>query len=325
MILYLAPMEGLTGSVYRRTHAAVIGGVDKYFTPFYSPSANGLSKRELAELQEDDRAVTVPQLLTRRAADCLLAVAQLHELGYTEVNLNFGCPSGTVSAKHKGAGFLLQPDEMQAFFEEVFSALDRVAPGMRLSAKTRIGYGAESEFPAILSVYDRFPLAELIIHPRLRQDFYKGSPRLAAYAYAEKNTALPLCYNGDVFSAANYTSLLEKLPSISRVMVGRGAVADPTVFLALRGSPVADKRALLRTFHDRLLEENSRRMGTGHNLLCRMADLWNYQCCLFENGFEACRRIRRAQSLAEYRAAVALLFREHALLPDGGYIPPEKR
>lgn len=322
MTLYFAPLEGLTGGVYRRAHAAVIGGVDKYFTPFYSPSSIGLSKKQIADLDADDRAVTVPQLLTRRAEDFLVAAAQLHALGYRELNLNHGCPSGTVSAKHKGAGFLLHLDEMRAFFNAIFEGVEKVAPGMRISVKTRIGYGAESEFPAILDVYNQYPLLELIVHPRLRQDFYKGHPRMAAYAYAEQHAAAPLCYNGDVFSAADYHSLLAKKPAVSCVMLGRGAVADPTLFLVLRGLPVEDKRTCLRTLHDLVLEENLRRMGDCKNLLCRMADLWNYQQFLFENGEEGCRRIRRSANLAEYRAAVARLFREHRLLPAGAYCPP---
>ena len=321
MTLYFAPLEGLTGGVYRRAHAAVFGGADKYFTPFYSPSAIGLSKKQLFELDEDDRSLTVPQLLTRRAEDFLVAAAQLYTLGYQEVNLNLGCPSGTVSAKHKGAGFLLQLDDMQAFFDAIFAGLSRVAPGMRVSVKTRIGYGAESEFPDILSVYNQYPISELIIHPRLRQDFYKGHPRLAAYRYAEQHTASPLCYNGDVFSAANCAALLEKLPAVSCLMLGRGALADPALLLTLRGEEIGDKRALLRELHDRILEENRRRMGDGKNLLCRMADLWNYQRFLFENGEEGWRQIRRATNLAEYRAAVARLFRECRLLPDGAYRP----
>ncbi|MBQ8351215.1 MAG: tRNA-dihydrouridine synthase family protein [Clostridia bacterium] len=323
MTLYFAPLEGLTGGVYRRAHAAVFGGVDKYFTPFYSPSSIGLSKKEMAELDEDDRAITIPQLLTKRASDFLIAAAQLHALGYREINLNCGCPSGTVSAKHKGAGFLLCLDEMRAFFEELFDCLDGVAPGMCVSVKTRIGYGAENEFPEILDVYNTYPISQLTIHPRLRQDFYRGSLRLRAYHYAEQYAAMPLCYNGDVFSATNYSAFLEKVPKASCIMLGRGAVANPALFLELRGENVGDKRARLREMHDRILEENRRRMGDGKSLLCRMADLWNYQRFLFENGEEACRRIRRAANLAEYRAAVATLFRECPLLPNGAYCSPD--
>lgn len=322
MTFYFAPLEGLTGSVYRHAHAAVIGGADQYFTPFYSPGSIGLSKRQMAELAEEDRSVIVPQLLVRRIPDFLAAAAQLHSLGYPVVNLNFGCPSGTVTAKHKGAGFLQQPDEMRTFLEAAFSGLSRVAPGMRLTVKTRIGYGSEEEFAAILAVYNEYPIAELIIHPRLRQDLYRGEPRHAAYAYAEQHAKMPLCYNGDIFSAEKYRTVLEKHPAVTRVMLGRGAVADPFLFHTLRGVPIPDRRDRLRRMHDLILEENRRRMGDGKNLLCRMADLWNYQCFLFKESEAVCRRIRRARDLAEYTAAVALTFREGRLLPGGAYHPP---
>ncbi len=322
MIFYFAPLEGLTGGVYRRAHAAVFGGVDAYFTPFYSPTAAGLSKKDLAELDEDDRHVTVPQLLTRRAEDFVAAAAALHAMGYRAVNLNLGCPSGTVTAKHKGAGFLLDLDDLAEFFETVFAALPRCAPGMCLSVKTRIGYATPEEFEDILSLYNRYPIAELIVHPRLRQDFYRGSVRHSAYAMAEEKAAMPLCYNGDVFSATSYCALLQRFPRVTRVMLGRGAVADPTLFLSLRGMPVTDKVVRLRELHDRILEENRRRMGDGKNLLCRMADIWNYQIYLFDRAEAVFRRIRHAATLPEYRAAVATLFRECPLRPDGAYVSP---
>lgn len=322
MMFYFAPLEGLTGSVYRRAHAAVIGGVDQYFTPFYSPGSIGLSKRQMAELEGEDRSVTVPQLLVRRIPDFLAAITQLYHLGYPVVNLNFGCPSGTVTAKQKGAGFLQQPEQMRAFFEEAFDGLAQKAPGMRLSVKTRIGYSSEDEFAAILAVYNEYPISELIIHPRLRQDFYRGEPRHAAYTYAEQHAKMPLCYNGDIFSADKYHALFEKHPNITRVMLGRGAVADPFLFQTLRGVSNLNRRDRLRQLHDLILEENRRRMGDGKNLLCRMADLWNYQCFLFEESEAVCRRIRRARDLGEYTAAVAFLFREGRLLPGGAYHPP---
>lgn len=324
MLLYFAPMEGLTGGVYRRAHAAVFGGVDRYFTPFYSPVEGGLSKKDLAALDEDDRQTTVPQLLTRRAADFLSAVKSLSTLGYREVNLNLGCPSGTVSAKHKGAGFLLYPDDLRDFFDEVFDGIGQIRQPMRITVKSRIGYGAENEFPALLELFNSYPIAELILHPRLRMDFYRGKPRMAAYQYAAQHAKMPLCYNGDVFSAVDYQSVLEKCGEPARLMLGRGAVANPALFAVLRGDAPSDTVLRMRRMHDMILEENCRRMGSGKNLLCRMADLWNYQIHMFDHAENTFRRIRHAADLAEYRAAVATLFRECPLRPSGAYIPPNK-
>ena len=81
-------------------------------------------------------------------------------MGYTEVNLNLGCPSGTVTAKGKGSGFLAHPNELAAFFDEVFSKNP-----LPVSVKTRLGYEMPEEFAALLDLYNRYPIACLTVHP----------------------------------------------------------------------------------------------------------------------------------------------------------------
>lgn len=170
----LAPMEGLTTIYYRRALARWFGGVDRYFTPFLTPTQDHrFTKRELREvlLEHNGGLPTVPQLLTRNAEDFLWAAGELAAMGYREVNLNLGCPSGTVVAKGKGSGFLAHPAELDAFLEEIFSK----AP-CAISVKTRIGLKDPEEFPVLLAIYRKYPLAELIVHPRVRTDMYKNTP-----------------------------------------------------------------------------------------------------------------------------------------------------
>ena len=174
MHYYFAPMEGVTGAVYRRTHHEFFSGVDKYFMPFITPTTNEkLTPRQKRDVlpEYNEGVPAVPQLLTRSAADCIWAVNALHDLGYPEVNLNLGCPSGTVTAKGKGAGFLAHPDELDRFFDEVFAKCEGI------SVKTRLGVHEASEFDKLLEIYNRYPITELTIHPRVRQDFYKGKVR----------------------------------------------------------------------------------------------------------------------------------------------------
>ena len=99
--LYAAPMEGLTGYLWRQVHAALFGPADKYFTPFLSPNATRTFQRK--ELDEIDPAhnaglYVVPQLLTNRAEHFLWAAGELYARGYREINFNLGCPAGTVAA-----------------------------------------------------------------------------------------------------------------------------------------------------------------------------------------------------------------------------------
>ena len=118
----------------------------------------------------------VPQILTNRAGDFLLASKKLAEMGYREINLNLGCPSGTVTAKKKGSGFLLYPDDLDRFFDEVFSDASVRNGEFQISVKTRIGKNEVEEWPEIMAIYNRYPISELTVHPRIQKEFYKGVP-----------------------------------------------------------------------------------------------------------------------------------------------------
>ena len=198
--IYLAPMEGVTTFVYRNAHAAVYGPLDKYFTPFLEPhEKRSMKTKERNEvLSEHNQGLDlVPQILTNHAEGFLELAETLQDMGYGELNLNLGCPSKTVVTRGKGSGFLASPEKLDRFFDRVYKGL----PGeMKLSVKTRIGMEADEEFAELLAIYNRYPLEELIIHPRLQKDYYKNSPRREAFRYALRESKAPLCYNGDLFT-----------------------------------------------------------------------------------------------------------------------------
>ena len=198
MNYYFAPMEGITGHIYRRVHGECFRSPDKYFTPFLVPGTKKIFRnREIQDiLPENNPGLTVvPQILTGKSEDFICGARELQRYGFQEINLNLGCPSGTVVAKGKGSGMLADPDQLEAFLDEIFSALE-----LKISVKTRIGLEEPEEFSRLLTLFNRFPLAELIVHPRLRKDFYKGKPDLEAFALAVRESKNPLCYNGDLFS-----------------------------------------------------------------------------------------------------------------------------
>ncbi len=324
--LSFAPLEGLTDDVYRRAHAAEFGGADVYYTPFYTTVPEGLTARDRREisaaLSAPGAPPTVVQLLSSRASDFLRAAAFLAGCGCTVLNLNLGCPSGTVTAKGRGAGFLAKPAMLDAFFDEVFSGLSGIAPQIQVSVKTRIGYADENEAPYLMEIFNRYPIVELILHPRLRTDLYRGRPRMSVYRQMAGMARMPVCYNGDIFRAEDLQDLLAAFPDTHRVMLGRGAAANPALFRLCRAEPVPDLPGRLRRMHDRICEENAARMGNGRNLLCRMAELWKYQAYLFsEDPRPFLRRLYRCTTLAEYRAAVSALFSQATLRKDAAYPP----
>ena len=255
----------------------------------------------------------VPQLLTNRAEDFIWAAASLMDRGYKEVDLNLGCPSGTVVAKRKGAGFLLLPQELDAFLEAVFSAPE--LSGLSLSLKTRIGFADEGEWERLLGIYRQYPLSQLIVHPRLRSDFYTGPVRPAAFALALEGSPFPVTWNGDVFSPADLETLRARYPGLDRVMLGRGLAAEPGLAARLATGEVCS-RETLHAFHEAVSEEY-RSVLYGDTALChRMKELWSYLILHFEGGEKHFKRLTKARRWEEFHLASEAIFAELPLRED---------
>ena len=295
MKYYFAPMEGITDSVYRRLHHKYFPGVDAYYMPFLSPTVHRqLTNREARELPHADTVgfYAVPQLLTKVSEDFLWAAQVCKDRGYDEVNLNLGCPSGTVVAKGKGSGMLRDLEILDRFLDEIFSATH-----LPISVKTRIGINEPDEFPSILEIYNRYPIKELTIHPRVRRAFYKGSVDMEMFHYAQANTAIPLCYNGNLCTNAEIAAFSAEFPQIGSVMLGRGLIADPGM-LAPAGTTVD----ALEAFYNELTEEYIREFGGPRNAMFRLKENWRFTVCMFEGHEKLKKKLLKTTDIQEFRS-----------------------
>ncbi len=330
MKFYAAPMEGITGYVFRNAHHQIFQGVEQYYTPFITPNQTRmLTSRELNDvLPEHNREIRViPQILTNKAEDFLWAAGKLRELGYGEVNLNLGCPSATVVTKRRGSGFLEFPRELDRFLEEVCRGLEPM--DMKLSVKTRIGKDDPEEFSSLLQIYNRYPLCELIVHPRIQTDFYKNHPRHEVFADAVRESASPVCYNGDIFTEQDHAALCQRFPGLQAVMLGRGLVANPALAEQLEAGTAGwegcqEKRPRLdafrlRRFHDAVLSGYRQAIPGDRNVMFKMKELWFYLGCSFANYEKYGKKIRKAQKLSEYEDVVKRLFEEQDIAPGSGF------
>lgn len=308
MILSLAPMEGVTGHVFRRAHAECFGALDRYYTPFLTPPRVGKHftnkcLREVAPESNEGLAV-IPQLLTRDADEFVWAAGLLADMGYAEVNLNLGCPSGTVVSKGKGSGFLRNPEELRSFLADVCER----SP-LPVSVKTRLGLAGDAEYERILALYCRLPLAELIVHPRVQRDGYEGMPRREAYGKTLEAAPFPVAYNGNIFSAADMDGLLAAYPQTRHVMLGRGVLMNPALPRELRGGASLTMPELKR-FHDELYAAYVAEMGG--SAVFRMKEWWSYAKHSFADPAAVWRLIRKVKKTGDYEVAVARVFRELA-------------
>lgn len=320
MLLDFAPMEGITGVLFRRFHHEYFPGVDRYYTPFLSPTRDHVfTPRELREIlpENNDGIMLVPQILTKVPEDFLWAAKEVQAMGYEEVNLNAGCPSGTVTAKGKGAGMLADPQMLDRFLEEVFSQ----AP-CKISVKTRLGMEEAEEFGPILEVYNKYPLSELIVHPRVRRDFYRYPVRLDAFDRAIQASKNPVSYNGGLVTAQDFASCVQRYPQVKAVMLGQGLVSDPFLAGKIKCSATGSKE-VLKEFHDRLLDAYVVQFDSQLNAIRRMKELWVYLIHLFADSQRYGKKIMKAKHMEDYRTAVEVLFRDLELLDNstGGWKP----
>lgn len=308
MKYYFAPLEGITGYIYRSAHASCFPGMDRYYSPFLVPHQNrDFDTREKNDvLPEHNRGYTlIPQILTNRSEDFLRLSAALARYGYREINLNLGCPSGTVVTRGKGSGFLTDPDALDRFLSEVCSGFEHLH--LKLSVKTRIGWESAEEWPRLLEIFNAYPLSELIIHPRLRTDFYKNTPHMETYEYACSHTPLPLCFNGDLKTPENIRDLEQQFPQTKAVMIGRGLLETPDLVCRVRGAAPAGM-AQLENFHGQLLDGYCASISGERNVLFKMKEFWAYFGKNFPGKEKELKKIRKAQKLTVYRELTASLF-----------------
>lgn len=308
MEYYFAPLEGITGYIYRNAHASCFPGTDRYYSPFLVPHQNrDFDTREKNDiLPEHNQGYTlIPQILTNRSEDFLRLSAALARYGYQEINLNLGCPSGTVVTRGKGSGFLTDPDALDRFLFEVCSGFEH--QHLKLSVKTRIGWEAAEEWPRLLEIFSAYPLSELIIHPRLRADFYKNTPHMETYEYACSHTPLPLCFNGDLKTPEDIRDLERRFPKTKAVMIGRGLLETPDLVCRVRGAAPAEM-AQLEEFHGQLLDGYCGSISGERNVLFKMKEFWAYFGKNFPGKEKELKKIRKAQKLTVYREITASLF-----------------
>ncbi len=313
MKFYFAPMEGITGYVYRNAHHRYFPGIDKYFSPFIQPNQNQtFHSREINDIlpEHNQNVPLVPQILTNHADYFVNTADKLKQMGYQEVNLNLGCPSKTVVSKRKGSGFLGDTIRLKQFLEEIFSRLD-----MEISIKTRIGLHEPEEFYELMEIYHSFPLKELIIHPRIQSDYYKNTPNLKIFAAALTSNQFSICYNGDLFTQTHYRKFTCQFPNVDCVMIGRGLLVHPGLVRQIQSEALLQKDTL-KAFHDEILVGYQNLLSGEKNVLFKMKELWFYLIHIFSDSERYAKKIKKVQKLSAYEAIICDLFTQCELLPS---------
>ncbi len=321
MELYFAPMEGITIYSFRQVHHRFFPGMDRYYSPFLvATQTHSFKKREIREiLPENNQGIClIPQILGNHAEDCLEAIRTLSSYGYREINFNLGCSMPQVAKRGRGAGFLARPQQLDRFFEELFDGMekDEALSDVRLSVKTRIGDSDPGEAARLIEIYNRYPICELIVHPRLRTDLYKNTPDLETFARFYEECRHPLCYNGDIFSTGACQEIARRFPRLQAVMMGRGLIMDPSLADQIRESsgqkdPAAD--GMLLEKYLLALREGYLTHMQDEQVVPRLKEIWYYMAWHYDRGIRDSRlmkNLRKVHTWNEFAQMQHLLLQQ---------------
>lgn len=313
--LSLAPFQGITDVVYRNVFKKHFGGIDKYYTPFFTGIQKDNSKSlrgEEISPEFNDVNTVVPQILSNTAEEIIRFANQCKSMGYPEFNLNMGCPFPRVANKTRGCGLMADPARTIKMLNDVFDQID----GIKFSIKCRLGYYDDEEIMAFVDTFNTLNFSEIIIHPRIGKQMYTGEASLEKFLELVPLINKPLVYNGDIFTTDRYNTILSSLSFLSSsIMLGRGLLTNP--FLAEEIKSIdnqQDKKQRLHNFVVDLYINRLRHAGGSPKIIGSMKELWKYMMNIFDDPQNVWRKVKKVNHLDEYEIAVEDIFNQHNLL-----------
>lgn len=300
---YLAPIQGFTDYVYRKTYSKVFQGIDKFFIPYISVKNSEILKKYEKEVlpKNNIQACVIPQVLAKNQNELLFLSRILNDFGYKEINLNLGCPYPMVTNQEKGAGLLPHPEKIKTMLTDFFEKSN-----LKLSVKLRAGLNSNKEIETIIPVLNDFPLTEVIFHPRIAKQLYKGEIIDSAFEFAFKNLKHTLVYNGDIFSLHDFNNRRKQFPETKNWMLGRGVLMNPFLPAEIKNISISpdEKIKKLIEFHQLIFEEYSEIMDNEGNVLNKMKQFWSYFSYSFPNHKKVFKGIKKSRNIAAYNQEI---------------------
>ena len=166
----------------------------------------------------------------------------------------------------------------------------------------------------MLEIYQKYPIEELIVHPRCLKDYYKKPPDQEIFLWAAGHYNGKLIYNGDIFCKEDYQILTERNAHLDGVMLGRGLLRNPGLIQEILEDVPATVEQI-KNLHDHILEGYMEMLSGDRNVLFRMKELWFYMIEWFaiEGRDKYAKQIKKAQTIAEYRSVVDRIFQQYPM------------
>lgn len=306
--LSLAPIRGITDATFRDTFASFFPDFDLAVAPFLTTyQGNRVKPARLQELlpENNQRLPVIPQILGKNPDHFIVLARLLIDMGYTTINWNLGCPYPMVANKMRGSGLLPYPDKIDAFLEKI-----HCLPA-QFSIKTRLGRKNKAEIFDLLPVFNQYPLAHVIIHPRTGVQMYDGTVDLETFSLCLDQCRHPVIYNGDIIDSASFHTLAHRFPKVKGWMIGRGALANPFLCAQIKGKQLPEAPIkTLAAFHDEIFSRYQKLLHGPSHLLGRMKGLWFYLAGSFDTGQKILKKIQKTKSINRYQELTEHIFSE---------------
>lgn len=317
MMIYLAPIQGFTDFVYRKAFAETFPGVDAFFIPYISLKNETILPKHFKEIlpENNGQSRVVPQVLANSDGELATLVKILKDFGYSEINLNMGCPYPMVTNRGKGAGLLPFPDKIKSLLSGFFETTD-----LKLSVKLRAGLVSPKETEQIIPVLNQFPLTEIIVHPRIAKQLYSGETDSPLFQWVSQNCTHPVVYNGDIFSVAAFSEKRGLFPGTTTWMLGRGVLMNPFLPAEIKGVLFSEeeKRTKLEAFHQRIFELYSENTDNPGNTLNKMKQFWSYFSYVFPDQLKSLKLIKKTRVISDFKGEVCRVFNSFMFMKEKG-------
>lgn len=300
--IHFAPLQGHTDDVYRRTHHKLIGGIERYYTPFVRVEAGDIRSKDRRDIdpKNNEGVPVTPQIIFKNLKEFVYLTDEIEAKGYRKVDLNMGCPFPLQARHGRGSGLLAQPDIVIEIAEAI-----KQRPQIDFSVKMRLGWDNAEEWRAIVEILNETPLTHITLHPRTGVQGYKGDIDHESLDSFYEMCQHPILYNGELTTPAELRDIEERYPRLAGLMVGRGLLARPSLAREYaEGAEWSHKQHIdtLRTLHEQLKEEYARIVKGDAQLHSKLRTFWEYTEPVI--GHKPYKKIMKSGNLRNYMNAI---------------------
>ncbi len=312
--IYASPLQGFTDFRFRNAFQKFFGGIDQYIAPYIRVNGKLEMKpsNERDILPANNRSLDlIPQVITKDVNEFLFVADYVQKLGYHELNWNLGCPYPMVAKRGMGSGLLRMPEKIDEILNRVCAETD-----IRVSIKMRLGYESAQEIHSVLPILEKYPLASITIHPRIGKQLYKGEVDLKAFDRCVGQSNHEIFYNGDITSVRSFREMKDRFPTNNHWMIGRGLIADPFLPAMIKADHHVypeNRYEVFNAFHDTLFSSYEEALSGPRHILMKMYYFWEYFIQSFPGSPKSLKKIKKAQSISEYREVVTQLVNNEAV------------